>query len=226
MIEFDAHRLADAISREFPIAPSHTNPDWRGAAAPKVIDCVLSLRKPYKAVVEPRVQGFVQSYPHVQRCDDLIRLIRSFESPLAFHATVLRMNSPGKATALLGVLEYLVDIQARFKGDDEDARLLAWAQWARPGDYLTLDVPNFKLAGFQYLRMLFGAETTKPDVHILKYIEKTLDRSIAGWPSREVQAVYAIERAGELLGRSVRDIDLAIWERGSRYRSSDDAPLP
>lgn len=221
MIESDAHQLAERITKDFSDSDLLPDPDWRGAAAPKIIDCVLSLRKPYKTVVEPRVRAFVQAHPHVQTCSQLMELIGTFESPLAFHAEVLRMNSPAKAVALVGVLEYLLDVQSRFDGDNEDGRLLAWAQWARPGDYLTLDVPNFKLAGFQYLRMLFGAETTKPDVHILNYVEEVLHREIAGWPSREVQAVYAIERAGEILGRSVRQLDVAIWERGSGYRLRD-----
>jgi hypothetical protein len=64
------------------------------------------------------------------------------------------------------VIRYLLDVQADFKEQDEEARLHAWAEWARPGDYLALNVPGFGLAGFQYLRMLFNAQTAKPDVHI------------------------------------------------------------
>ena len=132
--------------------------------------------------------------------------------------SVLSMKSEGKANALVGVLDYLIDIQQRFDGASEGERLAAWARWARPGDYLTLDVHGFKLAGFQYLRMLFGTETTKPDVHILRYAEQALARPIRGKPSSEVQAVYAIERAGEILGRSVRQLDIAIWEQGAGRR--------
>lgn len=78
-----------------------------------------------------------------------------------------------------------------------------------------LDVPGFKLAGFQYLRMLFGAETTKPDVHILRYVARTLNRPPATRANEMVRAVYAVERAGELLGVSVRSLDVAIWEHES-----------
>lgn len=218
MIEEDADRLAVRIGEDFPALRSIVEPDWRGTAATKVIDCVLSLRKPYKTVVEPRVEAFARAHGDVCGCAELLALIAEFESPEAFHISVLNMNSPGKAAALVGVLEYLVDIQQRFNGESEDVRLAAWADWARPGDYLTLDVKGFGLAGFQYLRMLFGAETTKPDVHILRYVEGVLERPIAGYPGREVQAVYAIERAGEILGCSVRSLDVAIWERGSGGR--------
>jgi len=220
MIEADAHMLAERMKTDFPSVREPTDPIWRASPAAKVIDCVLSLRKPYKSVVEPRVKAFVARHPDVTACAALQQLIMSYPSPVEFHAQELSMKSSGKASALVGVLDYLVDIQRRFDGHTEDERLSAWARWARPGDYLMLDVNGFKLAGFQYLRMLFGAETTKPDVHILRYVESVLGRPVAGHPSKEVQAVYAIERAGELLGQSVRSIDVAIWERGSGQQVS------
>ena len=80
-----------------------------------------------------------------------------------------------------------------------------------------LGINGFKLAGFQYLRMLFGAETVKPDVHIIRYVESVLGRPIAGSPSREVQAVYAMERAGELLEQSARALYVAIWNASARH---------
>ncbi len=218
MIEADARVLAERIAADFPEPGVLADPVWRSTPAAKVIDCVLSLRKPYRRVVQPRVERFTASRPDVRSCADLLALIGTFESPRSFHVAELAMDSPGKAAALVGVLEYLVDIQQRFEGVSEDERLGAWARWARPGDYLMLGVPGFGLAGFQYLRMLFGAETTKPDVHILRYAEEVLGRPIRGEASREVQTVYAIERAGELLGRSVRQLDVAIWERGSGQR--------
>lgn len=217
MIEADAERLAAHIDRDFPVIQEPTDWIWSQSVAVKVIDCVMSLRKNYKSVVEPRVRAFVDLHPDVMACSQLVSMIRGYPSPAEFHKQELDMNSPGKATALVGVLEYLVDAQRRFPGEHEETRLTAWASWARPGDYLTLDVRGFGLAGFQYLRMLFGAATTKPDVHILRYAEKVLGRPIGGDAARQVQAVYAIERAGELLGHSIRGLDVAIWRRGAGH---------
>lgn len=211
MIEADAHVLAERLRRDFPDPPEPSDWVWTQAPAVRVIDCVLSLRKPYATVVLPRVQGFAERFPAVTGCAQLRELIESYESPSHFHSDALRMQSPKKAAMLVGVLDYLLDVTSRFEGGSELERLEAWAKWVRPGDHLMLDVDGFKLAGFQYLRMLFGAETVKPDVHILRYVESALGRPIAGKPSREVQAVYAMERAGELLDRSVRALDVAIW---------------
>lgn len=218
MIETDAAKLAERIKQDFPTVEPLTDPIWRQSAAAKVIDCVLSLRRRYKLIVVPRVQAFVAAHPEIQSCADLLMLIRDYETPAHFVAEALDMKSPGKASMLVGVLDYLIDVQTRFEEPTEDDRLTAWAHWTRPGDYLTLDVRNFKIAGFQYLRMLFGADTVKPDGHILEYVEEVLDRTIVGRPEREVRAVYALERAGELLGRPIRNVDVAIWERKAGHK--------
>lgn len=217
MIEADAQVLADRLRTDFPDPTAPSDWVWTQTPAVRVIDCVLSLRKDYFKVVLPRVQEFAERFPAVTECAQLRDLIESYESPSHFHSDALRMQSPKKATMLMGVVEYLLDVQGRFEGGSESERLEAWAKWVRPGDHLALDVDGFKLAGFQYLRMLFGAETVKPDVHILRYVESVLGRPIAGRPSREVQAVYAMERAGELMGRSVRALDVAIWTASASH---------
>lgn len=220
MIEADAAILAECIRADFPTMPSRELWIARQSSAAKVIDCVLSLRKSYERIVTPRVRRFVADHPDVASCADLRVMIGQSPSPESFMAEVLTLRSPGKAAALVGVLDYLLDIQQRFDSPTEDTRLAAWASWARPGDYLTLDVRGFGLAGFQYLRMLFGADTVKPDVHILRYVERSLERPIGTRADRVVQTVYALERAGELLGVPVRSIDVAIW---SRSRGQDPA---
>lgn len=210
MIEHDAAKLAERIRADFDRFPDPPHWVWSQCPAAKVIDCVLSLRKKYNSVVLPRVKAFVSKRTDIKTCSDLRKLIDTFQSPETFFADVLSMNSPGKAAMLCGVLDYLLDVQLRFDQGTEDERLVAWAKWARPGDYLAMEVRGFKIAGFQYLRMLFGADTTKPDVHILSYCSEVLGEKIG-----EARAVYALERAGELLGVPVRSIDVAIWERGA-----------
>ncbi|MCE7974822.1 MAG: hypothetical protein DYG92_10965 [Leptolyngbya sp. PLA1] len=215
MIEADAAVLAESIRRDFPVARTPRAPARPLTTAAKIIDCVLSLRKPYTTVVVPRVSRFMDAHPHVRACADLRALVGAYATPAAFVAAELQMNSARKAAMVLGVVEYLLDAQRQFNAPTEEERLTMWARWARPTDYLLLDVPNFKLAGFQYLRMHFGADTVKPDVYILRYVQNALGRMIAGRPEREVQAVYAMERASVLLGRAARSVDANIWEKAT-----------
>ncbi|MGP1347637.1 MAG: hypothetical protein ACTS3F_13350 [Phycisphaerales bacterium] len=213
MLEADAHRLADRLRRDFPEPPSPDDPAWRSTSATKTIDCVLSLRKPYERVVKPRVKRFAAEHPAIQSCQQLRAFIATHESPHAFMRDTLQLDSPGKAAMLIGVLDHLIDIQQRFDAPTEVDRLRAWARWARPGDYLLFDIPGFALAGFQYLRMLFGADTTKPDLHILNYLAEALDQPRAQSISQQVRAVCVLERACELLSVPTRRMDKAIWEQ-------------
>ena len=212
MIESDAETVAERIAVDFKTIRSPDHWIWHQSSAAKVIDCVLSLRKKYNAVVVPRVRRFVADYPETTTCPRLRELIQSFSSPAQFVEDVLDMRSPGKAEAIVGVLAYLIDVQKRFDQKQENQRLEAWARWARPGDYLAVEARNFGLAGFQYLRMLFGASTVKPDVHIINYLTEVLGRRVS-----DVHAVYILERAAELAGIDAIRLDVTIWEQGSGH---------
>ncbi len=210
--EADAKLVAEAIARDFPGDPG--GEAWWIAEQPpaaRVIDCVLSLRRSYDAVCLPRVKEFLSKFPAVRSCQDLADQIAL--DPKRFGPDVLRIDSPPLGERMLAVAQHLIDAQQRFEGKDELERLRGWAMWSRPGDYLALEIHRFGLAGFQYLRMLFGADTTKPDVHIIRYVS-----TVIGRPVSDVNALYILERAGQISGRSVRRLDNVIWERGARGR--------
>lgn len=207
MLDPDATKLIERLHRDFPVLPGPDEGVWSKPPAAKIIDCVLSLRMKYTSVVVPRVEGFVRQHPDVRSCAALAALIRQHESPAAFSASVLNMNHSTKGAAILAVADHLVGEQARFEGTEEE-RLTSWARWARPGDFIAFVAPGFGIAGFQYLRMLFGADTIKPDVHILRYLEDAL-----GHPVAEGPAIYLVERVAARLNTSARGIDKAIWER-------------
>ena len=231
MIESDAKRLAECLAADFPNAPAPPKRIWLDAPAARVIDCVLSLRKPYARVVTPRVKRFVEMHPTVRSCTELAKAIASYPSPHAFVEHELNMRSKTKGAAIAAVLDHLIDAQhalahntdANDTADSatEAERLQNWAEIARPGDYLALDAPQFGLAGFQYLRVLFGAQTFKPDAHVLRYAENAIGRPIAGNNRREARAVYALERAAQLCGVPARNLDAAIWQQQSNTKLDD-----
>jgi hypothetical protein len=89
--------------------------------------------------------------------------------------------------------------------------LQQWVIGARPGDYQTLRIRGFGLAGFQYLRMLFGANTTKPDFHICRYVQVALGRHVS-----DTEALSLLEEAVRGDAIKLRDIDTTIWEHSAR----------
>lgn len=210
----EVDRLVDILRQQFSIIPPPLDAVWVQSPAVKVIDCVLSLNRPYDRVVLPRVQRFMRNHPEIQTLSQLRTLMARYASPLAFSDTELDYHDQRRAETLLGVIDYLLEVQQEHEGRTEAERLERWAAWARPGDYLAIGVPGFGLAGFQYLRMLFGAQTTKPDVHIIRFVSDAVHRKVT-----DVQALYLLERAAKRSGLPIRELDIAIWEASARNRN-------
>lgn len=215
MRERDAERLVERVRTDFPEPSVTPPPPWDGAPPLKVIDCVLSLNRPYDSVVAPRVNAFAETRPDIRTCAEL-RDAMLADTPEAFLRDHLSTRDARRAATLLGVVEFAIDAQARFQQHEgEEQRLHAWAIDARPGDYLAVGVRGFGLAGFQYLRLLFGADTVKPDRHIIKYVSEAAGRAVS-----DVEALYAMERAAELGGFSAAWLDHEIWKRATQHPAS------
>ena len=164
----------------------------------------------------PRLDSFEESHPDIRSIHSLQSLIDSHSSPARFSEQVLNYRDPARAQTLSGVVGYLVRVLDDDDGRSEDETLTRWARGARPADYRTVGVRGFGLAGYQYLRMLFGADTTKPDVHICRFVHNALKRRLT-----DVAALEILEQAAPLAGVRVRDVDTTIWETSARGPSSD-----
>ena len=184
----------------------------------KVIDCVLSLRRSYDRFVIPRLKNFRNIHPDIQRINSLANLMANYPTPDAFMISELNHNSKIKPKMLQEVVRFVYQIVDGTQTIEEEKEILKqWAIQAEPSDYQTLNIRNFAIAGFQYLRMLFGADATKPDVHIIGFLSKILNRKVS-----KVEALCLLEAACERLGLSVRAVDKYIWNRGARGKQSVD----
>ncbi len=206
----DMEQIAAALARDFPgIQPSFDRA-WSRSVAVRIIDCVLSLNRRYDAFVVPRLDQFERRQPSVTGVRDLRQLIDAHASPAEFVRRELRYDDPARAQMLSEVVDFTLTIGHPL-GETELLQIEAWATAAVPSDYQQLRISGFGPAGFQYLRMLFGANTTKPDTHIRGYISDVLGRSVA-----DLEAVNLLEAASQRLHISARDADTNIWESRAR----------
>lgn len=206
----EVEKVAEVLSARYEHVRANATAVWP-CSAQRVVDCVLSLNRPYNSFVKPRVEAFGSRHPEIGSLSALSGLVARYESPHAFSAKELDYNDRRRAETLVGVLAYLLDAIVDHPGVTEDDKLQHWATWCRPGDYLTVGVPGFGLAGFQYLRMLFGAQTAKPDVHIVNFVSEIVGRKVT-----PVQALNILERAAKLSGLPLREVDAAIWNERAR----------
>jgi len=213
--------LVKRIARDFSNPPKPGDFVFTAPAPVRVIDCVLSLNRNYDRFVQPRVTMFANRFPEIQSCSDLRALIDRYESPSEFVKDTLCLPSGDsrKANAISGVTDYLIEQQEKYDGKTEIDRLEKWARGAKPDGYRTVGVRFFAIGGFQYLRMLFGAETTKPDVHILAFVRETIGRR-----ANEVQSLILLEEAAKIAGVSLRSLDFMIWESKARHGQERCAP--
>lgn len=203
--------VADALRRTFPAGPPRGEAgDWSNPAL-DVLDCVLSLNRNYDHFCQPRVTEFRDRHPEITSVRGLRGLIGSYPTPLVFSIAELNYRDERRAATLVGVAEYLIKAQTAFSGATEAERLLQWAMSVKPSDYLTAGVSGFGLSGFQYLRILLGGQTVKPDIYIRRFVSSALGREVG-----DVEALALLEAAGQRLGWPLADLDYAIWDGLSR----------
>jgi hypothetical protein len=184
---------------------------WRRDAAVRVIDCVLSLNRNYDAFVVPRLDRFEQVQPRIRTVDNLKHLIENYPSATSFMLTCLNYNDDARALTLKKVVDWLAGVASGGDYDAQMSNLQMWASDAKPSEHFQLGIAGFGLGGFQYLRMLFGANTTKPDIHIQRYVASCVGHRVS-----DVQALALLEAAAIEAGVHLRDLDTTIWERSAR----------
>ena len=212
--EADIAAVATRLEQLSPNIPGFgsVDPAWTRPPAVLVIDCVLSLNRNYDTFLVPRLKTFMNNHPETQRVTDLAKLMASYPTPHAFVQQELSYKHESRAKTLQAVVEFVCQIVDGTQTIEKEKEILKqWAIQAEPSDYQTLNIRGFAIAGFQYLRMLFGADTTKPDVHIIGFLSEILNRRVS-----EVEALRLLEAACERSGLSVRAVDKDIWNRGAR----------
>lgn len=208
----DIELVAAKISRDIPHVCASKEFIWTALPPIQIVDCVLSLNRHYDRFVLPRVKRFSQNRPDIRRCKDLLRDIESCRSPADFVSKELNYVHAARATTLHQVVRFVCTlVPDECTETDEISRLKDWACHSRPHVSKSLGIRGFGLAGFQYLRMLFGAETTKPDVHIKRFVSKAVSRSVS-----DVHALTMLEAAAEISNVSLRWLDASIWEQSAR----------
>jgi hypothetical protein len=207
----ESENLAFCLRRDFPVVARSCDPAWTRVPALRVIDCVLSLRRNYDYFVVPRLNRFESNFPLVSSIQSLRDLIDDFGDPDKFVRETLNYSHTERAIILSQVVTRVLEYASEFTGGTELERLELWATTASPSDFKRNRIRGFALAGFQYLRMLFGANTTKPDIHIRRYVAGAIGREVL-----DVEALRLLEAASLRANISLRDLDTTIWESSAR----------
>ena len=194
--------------RTLPLDFNRASPDTFGHETSVLccLDAVLSINRPYRRFVTPRLNRFRALCPSLTRLSQLARKLQRIPAQ-KFGVEILNYNDPARVELLQRVVQRLIKIISRRENATDELDVLkTWAIKASVDDYVNFEVRGIGLATYQYLRMLFGADTVKPDVHISKFVSKTLGRRIG-----ERDTIKILEAGALRLGVSVLSLDHAIW---------------
>jgi hypothetical protein len=212
--------LVNALRELSPSIRESSDRAWSREPALRVIDCVLSLNRNYDRFVIPRLDSFERDRPSVRSISDLTLEIARYESPDEFVRCALNYKHKNRADILANVTRWLLTISGSGEPAAQLARLETWAKNAPYYGYRTLEIRGFALAGFQYLRMLFGANTTKPDIRICQWVAGAVGHVVSS-----SQALQLLESAAAEAEISLRDADTTIWEMLSRSQRAIVPPI-
>lgn len=178
------------------------------------LDASLSINRKYYTFVVPRIIYFQNKYPDITKLDDLIKLIDTVG--IDGFRECWNYNHPDRVRLLYDLCNRLLEISKSYDGDELTA-LRNWAKDITVNDYIDFKVNGIGVATFQYIRMLLGANTVKPDVHIKNEISKILGKSV-----RDVYAVELFEQACLELGLMLSDVEHSIWMRKANNSENFD----
>jgi hypothetical protein len=168
-------------------------------------DAVLSINRKYGSFVKPRLDYFVQHYPDVTQLEQMLELIQrhGYEG----FQVVWNYKHPDRVRLLERVLNWFVAYRNSTTFQNDIDAMRHWADTTSLDDLGITSVEGIGFATAQYIRMLLGVSTIKPDRHILRAVQDGVGHTLPN-----VQVVALAEQTAQQLGTDVNKLDYAIWD--------------
>lgn len=168
------------------------------------IDAVLSINRKYYKFVVPRITYFQENYGNITTLEQLSNLIK--EKGIEGFSECWNYKHNDRVETLEYLVNKLMEISKKYKGNTEIEKLKTWANETLPTDYKKFNVKGIGLATYQYIRMMLGASTVKPDVHIKRTISNILNRNVS-----DIESINLFEQACKELKVDTATIDHNLW---------------
>jgi len=168
------------------------------------IDAVLSINRKYYKFVVPRITYFQDNYSNITTLKELLNLIK--EKGIEGFSECWNYKHDARVEILYSLVNRLIEIKDKYNANTEIESLRIWAKESLPNDYKNFNVNGIGLATYQYIRMMLGASTIKPDVHIKRTISNILNRNVS-----DIESINLFEQACKKLKVDTATIDHNLW---------------
>lgn len=172
------------------------------------LDLVLSINRNYYNFVVPRIKSFQNNFSDIDTLSKLAQMIDSLGEQnfceVWNYAHLERVRILHQVCTSLGKIcsemsEYTLN----------SSEILLLRKWATDLDLKNNDLIKIKgigIASVQYLRILLGIDTVKPDIHIKKSIKNIYDKNLS-----DTATIKFIEKVSMEMGLNTRMIDAFVW---------------
>ncbi len=201
----DVKKLAEYIGREIPLIHDITSNEF-GYDNPVLIcmDAVLSINRIYAGFVRPRIDNFRNEYPDINTLEALRNLIQ-LKGHEGF-CEVWNYRHVERVDLLDRLSTKFLTIADQGNQISDLAAMRDWAASVDVMDFLNFNVKDIGLKTFQYLRMLLGVPTVKPDRHISRAVALAL-----GEKRNDIECISLLVSASKQIGLDATYVDHNIW---------------
>lgn len=173
------------------------------------LDAVLSINRKYYSFVVPRIKRFQEEYSDIDTLPKLWELIKNTSTEE--FVKIWNYNHPQRVEILTRLVGKLIDC-AKIKNSDSPeqglSKLRMWANSTNIYGYKDFNVPGIGVATYQYIRMMLGAKTVKPDVHIKRDIFSVLNKKLNDYDTIDI-----FEKACNSQNIDISKADRSLWKK-------------
>lgn len=172
-----------------------------------LVDAVLSMNRKYDSFVVPRVKLIRKS--GIKTFEEVLKAIE--DKGINGFCKVWNYNHPERVEILKRLTNKFLRIKKELKISNDLSALKEWAKQSTVTDYPKFSVKGIGFVTYQYLRLMCGADTTKPDVHLKRAVKEGNGRKLP-----EAEVVQLVEQSAKRMNVKARQLDYALW----RYYSN------
>ncbi len=165
-------------------------------------DAVLSMNRKYEAFVVPRIKHIEKSnITSLNKLDTVIA-----QNGVDAFAQVWNYNDPRRVEILQNLAQKFLHLKEQYGLSDDLETLHKWGKEAKREEWVTFGEKGIAFTTYQYLRILCGANTVKPDIYIQRAFKEAIGKSR---PLEEI--VEVVEETAKLMNIQAQQLDYALW---------------